>query len=674
MDVVVTSSAEIQKKILKLREEINQHNYSYYVLSTPTVPDSEYDRLYRELEALESQHPDLITLDSPTQRVGGEAQTEFEQVSHDVPMLSLDNVFDHDELLAFDKRVHTRLETVASIHYVCEPKLDGVAISLLYRNGQLVRGATRGDGRTGENVTHNVRTIKAIPLKLVGENIPDELEVRGEIFMPIEAFNRMNREAEKAGQKTFANPRNATSGSLRQLDSKITAQRPLSFYAYALGKKDKNYYPKTHHGVLQQLRQWGFPVSDQIQLVTNVQDCQAFYNDILKRRDSLPYEIDGVVYKVNSLEQQEQLGFVSRAPRWAVAHKFPAQEELTTVKAIEFQVGRTGAITPVARLEPVFVGGVTVSNATLHNFDELYRKDIRVGDTVIIRRAGDVIPEVVSSVVAKRQQGAQVVAMPTECPECSAEVIKPEGEAVARCMGGLYCQAQLSESIIHYVSRKAMDIDGLGDKLVLLLLEHGLIKDVTDIFQLKESDLAALPRMGEKSAQNVLKAIEASKKTTLPRFLYSLGIREVGEATALSLATYCENLQAIIRSDEASLQAVPDVGPIVASRIVAFFRQKHNVELIEKLIEVGVHWPEVKRQKVATTLAGQTFVLTGTLENMSRDEAKAKLQALGAKVSGSVSKKTSYVVAGENPGSKYTKAIELGVSVLDEQGLLKLLS
>ena len=664
----------IQKKSQKLRDAINEHNYRYYVLDAPTIPDSEFDRLFHELQDLEKKHPDLVTPGSPTQRIGGEPLKSFGQIKHAIPMLSLDNIFDDKGLAAFDERVCQRLERQADVEYTCEPKLDGVAISLIYESGALSCAATRGDGSVGEDVTQNVKTISAVPLQMRGSGFPKAFEVRGEIYMPKAGFEKLNKRAAEKNEKTFVNPRNAAAGSIRQLDSRITAERPLAFYAYAVGKVTGDTLPKTHHGILEKLQQWGFPVSPEVTVVKGVDACKKYYKRLLKKRDGLPYEIDGVVYKVNSMQQQKTLGFVSRAPRWAIAHKFPAQEKLSTIKAIEYQVGRTGAVTPVARLEPTFVGGVTVSNATLHNFDEVERKDIRVGDTVIIRRAGDVIPEVVSAIKEKRPKGARKIAIPKHCPVCKAEVIKTEGEAVARCMGGLYCRAQLREAIIHFVSRRAMDIDGLGDKLVDLFVESGLIKDVTGLYRLKQETIAALPRMGEKSAENLLKAIEKSKQTTLPRFLYALGIREVGEATARTLARHFGDIEHLRKADEETLQQASDVGPVVAAHIVGFFHQKHNVELIEKLIEQGVTWPKEKvPPRQSQTLSGQTFVITGTLESMTRDEAKDALQARGAKVSGSVSVKTSAVISGENPGSKLAKAEALGVKTLTEKAFLKLI-
>lgn len=667
-------SKDVLKKVEKLRADLEEHNYRYYVLDAPTIPDSVYDDLFHELKTLETQHPELVSKTSPTQRVGAKPLSEFSEVTHKIPMLSLDNVFNFEELEAFNKRVTDRLKIHGAIEYTVEPKFDGVAISLLYEKGELAVAATRGDGVTGEDVTQNVRTIQSIPLKLRSQKIPKSLEVRGEIFMPIKGFEKFNEKAQQRGEKTFVNPRNAASGSLRQLDSNITAERPLAFFAYAIGYVEGDFVAATHYESMQHLRELGFPVSDMLQKAKGIDKAEAAYQSILAKRDRLPFEIDGVVFKVNQIKQQEQLGFVSRAPRWATAYKFPAQEKITVVRAIEFQVGRTGAVTPVARLEPVFVGGVTVSNATLHNFDELHRKDIRVGDTVIVRRAGDVIPEVVSYIKEKRPKGTKVVPIPQACPECNSEVIKAEGEAVARCMGGLYCPAQLKETIKHFVSRKAMDIEGLGDKLVEQLVDEKIIEDVTGIYQLNQHQLAALPRMGEKSAQNTIDAIESSKKTTLARFLYSLGIREVGEATARTLALHFSTLDNIEKASLDDLITVSDVGPIVAAHIHGFFHQKHNLELIEKLLNYGVNWPKTSVPKPKTSLGGQTFVITGTLSSMTRDEAKERLLALGAKVSGSVSKKTNYVVAGESPGSKYTKAKELNVNILNEEQFKKLLN
>ncbi len=667
----MTMPVDPAQRIAELRTEINHHNYLYYVMDAPELPDAEYDRLLRELQSLEQDNPELIVMESPTQRVGGEPIAAFGQIKHQVPMLSLDNVFSDDELVEFSQRVDKGLSNEA-VTYVAEPKLDGLAISLRYEQGLLIQAATRGDGVTGENVTHNVRTIKAIPLQLLGDNIPDVLEVRGEIYMPKAAFESLNKLALKNDEKPFANPRNAAAGSLRQLDPRITAKRSLAMYCYGTGEVSENVLPNNHLAILNQLKAWGLPVSPDVRAVEDVQGLLAYYSEISERRDSLPYEIDGVVYKVADLAQRKVLGFVARAPRWAIAHKFPAQEELTIVKAIELQVGRTGAITPVARLEPVHVGGVIVSNATLHNEDEIKRKDVRVGDTVIVRRAGDVIPEVVSSVLSRRPADALEFEMPTHCPVCGSDILKAEGEAIARCIGGLICGAQRKEAIKHFSSRKAMDIDGLGDKLVEQLVDAGLVHDVADLFKLEHCQLSGMDRMGDKSAKNLVDAIARSKKTTLPRFLFAIGIREVGEATAQSLARHFSSLEAIEKADIDELQQVADVGPIVAANIAAFFQQQHNLDIIHKLIEEhGLTWPVVEApDESSQPLKGQTFVLTGTLTTMGRTEAKNRLQALGAKVSGSVSKKTSYVVAGAEAGSKLAKAESLGLDILDEDALI----
>jgi len=665
--------AKIIDQINALRTTLNEHNYRYYALDQPTIPDAEYDRLLRELQNLEAEYPTLITADSPTQRVGTAPVKAFAQVAHQVPMLSLDNAFTDEEVLNFDRRIKERL-TTTEVAYCCEPKLDGVAVSLIYSEGKLIQASTRGDGYTGEEITANIRTIRSIPLQLRGSDYPEYCEVRGEVYMPKKGFAKLNELAQQKNEKQFVNPRNAAAGSLRQLDSQITAQRPLAFYCYGVGKIENGNLPTRHSAILQKLNSWGLPVSSEIKVVANIQECLEFYRIIGAKRNSLAYEIDGVVYKVDRLDLQQQLGFVSRAPRWAVAHKFAAQEELTQVLAVEFQVGRTGILTPVARLQPVFVGGVTVSNATLHNMDEIQRKDIRVGDTVIIRRAGDVIPEIVSSVLERRPAHTKIIKLPSRCPVCDSEVVRFEGEAAARCTGGLFCAAQRKEAIRHFASRRALDINGLGDKVVDLLVEQGLIQNVADLYQLTPEQLVKLERLGEKSATNLCAAIANSKATTLPRFLYALGIREVGEATAQNLAMHFKNLPALMTADEELLQTVPDVGPVVAEHIVAFFRQPHNLEVINKLQHAGVHWPEIVVQANATQpLAGKIFVLTGSLASMTRDEAKQQLQQLGAKVSGSVSAKTSYVVAGEEAGSKLTEAQRLGVTVLDENDFLALL-
>lgn len=671
------AATEIQQTIARLRDEINHHNYRYYVLDEPQVPDAEYDRLMRELQALESQAPELITPDSPTQRVGAVPLSGFDEVAHSVPMLSLDNAFSDEDVLAFDQRVRERLEC-DDVVYSAEPKLDGLAVSLRYEDGLLVRGATRGDGHTGEDITQNVRTIASIPLRLIGDDYPAVLEVRGEVYMDKRGFDALNERQRKKEEKTFANPRNAAAGSLRQLDPKITATRPLAMFCYGVGQVEGGAIATCHSEILQQLRDWGLRVSPEQHKVTGIAGCLEYYHQIATRRDALPYEIDGVVYKVDAIAQQQQLGFVSRAPRWAIAHKFPAQEEMTRLIDIDIQVGRTGALTPVARLEPIFVGGVTVTNATLHNEDEIRRKDVRSGDTVIVRRAGDVIPEVVNVVLAKRPDNARSFAMPNRCPVCGSEVRRIEGEAVSRCSGGLYCSAQRKEAIKHFASRRAMDIEGLGDKLVDQLVEMEWIESVADLFdreKLTREQLAGMERMGDKSADNLIAAIDKSKQTTLARFLFSLGIREVGEATAQALANHFGSLPAIITADEEALLQVSDVGPVVAAHLLAFFHEPHNRDVIAELQRLGVVWPDVEAAvDRPQPLAGKTFVLTGTMESMTRDEAKCQLQALGAKVTGSVSKKTSYVVVGVDPGSKRDKAEKLGVALLDEVTLKQLLA
>ena len=669
----MSQPGEAERRIEELREQLRLHNYRYYVLDAPLVPDAEYDRLFRELRQLEEQYPDFITEDSPTRRVGDKPLPGFQEVRHSERMLSLDNVFSDLELADFNRRVRERLGTDKPIAYTAEPKLDGLAISLRYENGKLVQGATRGDGERGEDVTSNVRTIESIPLRLLGDDYPAVLEVRGEVFMPKAGFEKLNELARKAGEKGFANPRNAAAGSLRQLDPRLTAKRPLAFYAYGLGQVAEA-IAGGHAEAMLALRKLGIPVSPELKYLEGIDQCLEYYANILARRDTLPYEIDGVVYKVDSFDEQARLGFVSRAPRWAVAHKFPAQEELTVVEDIEFQVGRTGAVTPVARLKPVTVAGVTVSNATLHNMDEIERKDVRIGDTVIIRRAGDVIPEVVQVVPDRRPKGAKKPALPTRCPDCGSDVLRVEGEAVARCSGGLYCNAQRREGIKHFASRKAMDIEGLGDKLVEQLDEKGLVKTVADVYALKAGDVASLERMGEKSAQNLVAALEKSKSTTLPRFLYALGIREVGEATARSLANHFLTLEAIEQADEEALQQTPDVGPIVASHIASFFRQEHNIEVLQQLLAAGIHWPAIERpDALARPFADKSFVLTGALSR-PRDQIKAQLEGLGARVAGSVSKMTDYVVAGEAAGSKLAKAQDLGIEILDEEQLQEMIN
>lgn len=674
----MTVPVAIRKNVESLRAQIRDHNYRYHVLDAPEVPDVEYDRLMHELQALEAEYSELITSDSPTQRVGAAPAASFGTFEHQLPMLSLDNAFNEVELREFHRRVVDRLgiENTEAIDYAAEPKLDGVAVSLLYQNGLLIRGATRGDGSTGEDITHNVRTIGSVPLSLIGKGFPSTLEVRGEVFMPRAGFLAFNAEATRKGEKTFVNPRNAAAGSLRQLDPRLTASRPLDIYVYSVGQVVGGSIPDRHSDVLDQLRLWGLKVCPERKVVEGIDGCLAFYADIGERRDSLAYDIDGVVYKVDRLDYQQRLGFVSRAPRWAIAHKFPAQEELTVVRDIEFQVGRTGAVTPVARLEPVFVGGVTVSNATLHNMDELHRKDVRVGDTVIVRRAGDVIPEVVKVVLGRRPKRTRIVKAPQACPVCGSAVVREDNGAVARCTGGLLCAAQRAEALKHFVSRRAMNIDGLGSKLIEQLVAADLLQNPADLFGLTSGDLVELDRMGAKSAENLLNAIENSKQTTLSRFLYALGIREVGEATAGSIASHYGQLERIMHADEEALQEVADVGPVVASRIRAFFADRHSQEVVRRLIESGVAWTEFEPQAdlVNGKLAGKTFVLTGTFAKMSRQEAKDQIQAAGGKVTGSVSKQTDFLVAGDKAGSKLTKAQNLKITVLNEVELEKMLS
>ncbi len=660
-----------------LREELERHNRAYYVFDAPTIPDAEYDRLFRELVALEEAHPALVTADSPTRRVGGAPLSEFASVRHATPMLSLGNAFDDDEVAAFDRRVGTTLDT-SPVEYSAELKFDGLAMSLTYRHGALVQAATRGDGESGEDVTANVRTIRVIPLRLTIEPAPALLEIRGEVLLFRDDFAQLNAQQRAAGEKEFVNPRNAAAGSLRQLDSRITARRPLKFFAYGLGAHEGAPIPATHSAMLDWFGAIGLPVCTERAVVHGAEGLLSFYRQIGAARDALPYDIDGVVYKVNRLDQQHNLGFVSRAPRFALAHKFPAQEELTEVTDIEVQVGRTGAITPVARLKPVFVGGVTVTNATLHNEDEVRRKDVWRGDTVIVRRAGDVIPEIVMVSRPGPRSAADRFEMPRQCPVCASEVVREEGEAVARCTGGLFCAAQRKQALLHFAQRRALDIEGLGDKLVDQLVDADVVKTPADLYKLGVASLAALERMAEKSALNVVAAIHASRQTTLARFLFGLGIRQVGEATAKDLARHFGSLDAIMAADEATLLGVPDVGPVVAASIARFFRQPHNREVVEQLRAAGVVWPEsAPRNGPAEAgnpqVAGKTFVLTGTLPAMSREDAKEAIERAGGKVAGSVSKKTDYVVAGSEAGSKLAKAQELGVTVLDEEGLKRLL-
>lgn len=668
---------QAQQKVAELRNTLNEYNYQYYVLDEPSVPDAVYDRDMKALIALEKQYPTLLSPNSPSQKVGGAALSSFEQVTHDVPMLSLDNAFDEESLLAFEKRLKDRLKDSATMEFSCEPKLDGLAVSILYENGELVRAATRGDGQVGENITANVRTISNVPLTLRGDHYPARVEVRGEVFMPREGFAKLNEQQKETGGKVFANPRNAAAGSLRQLDSKITAKRPLMFYAYSLGVVQPESFtlPSTHSERLAQLGQWGLPLCPDIDTAEGGRGCLDYYNRILEKRDNLPYDIDGVVFKVDRIDLQAALGFVARAPRWAIAQKFPAQEEVTTLLDVEFQVGRTGAITPVARLEPVFVGGVTVSNATLHNQDEITRLGVKIGDTVVIRRAGDVIPQVVSVVEANRTGDETDITFPSQCPVCDSQVEKLEDEAVARCTGGLICAAQRKQALKHFASRKAFDIDGLGDKLVDQLVDADLVHSPADFFTLSLGDVVGLERMAEKSASKLLSSLEASKKTTLAKFLYALGIREVGEATAANLAAHFETLEAIRDASLEALVEVQDVGGVVATHIFNFFNESHNTDVIDALLKEGVHWPAIEKPDSENLpLEGKTCVITGTLSEMGRSDAKARLQLLGAKVAGSVSKNTDFLVAGEKAGSKLTKAQELDVEVWDEAALIAFLS
>jgi len=667
---------KVQDRIKFLHQELHFHNHQYYVLDDPQIPDSEYDKMLRELQEIEDEFPEAITIDSPTQRVGAKPLDAFGEVNHLTPMLSLGNAFSEEEVFAFEKRLIERLGSNddKQLEYSVEPKLDGLAVSLLYENGILIQGATRGDGETGENITENVRTIKSIPLKLLGNDIPSRLEVRGEVYMPKSSFEALNMKARNNNEKTFVNPRNAAAGSLRQLDSHITASRNLAMFCYATGLIEGGSLPDTHSAALQRLSEWGLRICPQSKVVKGVQGCLDYYREISESRDALPYEIDGVVYKVNRFDQQQQLGFVSRAPRWAIAHKFPAQEEMTVLNDVEFQVGRTGALTPVARLEPVFVGGVTVTNATLHNMDEIRRKDIRIGDTVIVRRAGDVIPEVARVVPGRRPENAQEIHMPSVCPVCGSTVEQLDDEVVARCSGGLYCAAQQKQAIKHFASRKALDIDGLGDKLVEQLFDEKMIRNVADLYHLKAGQLGKLERMGKKSAQNLVNALQASKETTLARFIYALGIREVGETTAKSLAHYFGSLEKLKSANQEQLQEVDDVGPIVAAHVVNFFAQEHNLEVIESLLEAGINWPtpETQPNDKELPLSGNIYVLTGSLQQLKRNDAKELLEALGAKVTASVSKNTTAVFAGEKAGSKLEKAKKLGVTVYNEDDLLEL--
>lgn len=658
----------------ELRAQLEHHNYRYYVLDDPEIPDVEYDRMFRELQALEAGHPSLLTDDSPTQRIGAAPVAGFAPSEHLLPMLSLENAFTSDELQAFDRRVRERLGLQDPIQYCAETKLDGVAVSLRYEQGSLRRAATRGDGRIGEDITHNVRTIDAVPLRLRGEAHPRLLEVRGEVYIPKAGFAALNTRLAADGEKTFMNPRNAAAGTLRQLDPRIAAARPLEFYAYGVGFFHGGELPLRHSEILALLREWGVRVSPLSRVVVGAEGCQAYYDEIALRRDNLPYEIDGVVLKVDALAQQDALGFVARAPRWAIAFKFPAQEVSTMLRGVDFQVGRTGALTPVARLEPVFVGGVIVSNATLHNVDEIERKDIRVGDTVIVRRAGDVIPEVVRVVEQRRSGHEARIFLPATCPACGSDVVRPEGQSVARCSGGLFCPAQRKEKLRHFASRRAMDIEGLGAKLIEQLVDTGIDGEIVhspaDLYLLNASSLAGLERMGEKSAVKLIAAIEKSKNTTLPRFLFALGIPEVGEVTAANLAQHFGDVDRIAGADQQELEKVPDIGPVVAQHVHEFFRQPENLRVIQEMRRLGVRWTAVERPCDDLPWRGKTFVITGTLSSMTRDEARGRIQAAGGKVVGSVSSKTDYLVVGEDPGSKLVKAQQLGVGVMDEREFL----
>jgi DNA ligase (NAD+) len=666
--------AKLRQRVERLRADIERHNYRYHVLDDPEVPDAEYDRLMAQLRTLEQEHPELVVPESPTQRVGGAPVAGFAAVRHQLPMLSLDNAFARDDVIAFDRRVRERLETEGEIDYACEPKLDGLAVSLTYRDGALAIAATRGDGAVGEDVTHNIRTIPSVPLRLAGKSWPRLLEVRGEVFMSIEGFRAMNSRALERGEKAFVNPRNAAAGSLRQLDPRLTASRPLEIFFYGAGIVEGRNLPDRHSRILDQLRDWGLRTSPESRVVSGVEGLLKYYEDIGRRRAKLRYQIDGVVYKVDLIASQRELGFVARAPRWAIAHKFPAEEEMTRVRAIEWQVGRTGALTPVARLEPVFVGGATVSNATLHNIDELHRKDVRVGDTVILRRAGDVIPEVVRVILEKRPPRTSAVRLPDKCPVCGSDVEREEGEAVARCTGALVCRAQLKESLRHFASRRALDVEGLGSKLVDQLVDDGKVSNAADLYRLTAGELAELERMGQKSAAKLIESLERSKDTTLARFLYALGIRDVGESTADALARHFRTLDALRTATVEEIEEVPDIGPITAAHVHAYLAEKRNAAVINALVKLGVKWPETPAAAPRdSALGGKTFVLTGRLASLTRDEAGDLVRERGGKVAGSVSKNTDYVVAGEEAGSKLRKATDLGIRILDEDEFLRLI-
>ena len=670
-------SESIITEIAQLRKELEQQNYLYHVLDAPQITDQAYDRLFRRLQQLEQENPQLVSPDSPTQRVGSAPASHFETVAHEVAMLSLDNAFDDDEMLDFDRKLGERLEQDGELVYCAEPKLDGLAVSLLYEAGELVRAATRGDGRSGENITANVRTIKSIPLSLRGNAIPRRIEVRGEVYMEVAALAALNRTQLESASKVFANPRNAAAGSLRLLDSRITASRPLTFCSYGIGQFEGEgvELPPSQYQQMLYLRDLGIPISRLIEQLDSVSECMEYHQRILTAREQLAYDIDGVVFKLDSIAWQREAGFVSRAPRWAIAYKFPAQEVMTRLLDVDFQVGRTGALTPVARLEPVAVGGVMVSNATLHNMDEIERKDIRIGDVVIIRRAGDVIPEVVAPVLQQRGGELELPQMPSHCPVCGSEVLQQAGQAAYRCVGGLFCAAQRKEAIKHYASRKALDIEGLGDKLVEQMIDQGLIDSVADLYDLTLEQLSGLERMADKSAQNLLDALDKSKATTLARFIYALGIREVGEATAEALAKFFADITPLFDAELETLQRVEDVGPVVADNIRHFFDQPENRAIVERLLQKGVNWPrgDVGQQQQAQTLAGNTYVISGSLDGMSRDQAAALLKARGARVSGSVSAKTTALIAGDSPGSKLAKAEALDVEIIDQTGFNRLI-
>lgn len=671
----VSKKAASKKKVAeleRLRSEINHHNTLYHSQDDPVISDAEFDRLFRDLKTIEADYPDLVTEDSPTQRVGGAPLSSFSQVEHELPMLSLDNAFGDEDVFDFDQRVKSRLESSDDIEYVCEPKIDGVAVSLLYENGKFIRGATRGDGTTGEDITHNVRTIESVPLRLAGEGFPSRLEVRGEVYIAKSVFKKMNQVAEEKGDKVFANPRNATAGSLRQLDSRLTAQRRLTMFCYSVGLVEGGEVPGYHKDILSRLGDWGLRINPLVRLAGGAKQCLEYFNSIRRDRESLDYEIDGVVFKVNDISLQSKLGMLTRTPRWAIAHKFPAEEGITKLNDVEFQVGRTGAITPVARLKPVKVGGVTISNATLHNMDEVERLGLVIGDTVVVQRAGDVIPKIVSVVLEKRPEKTRAIRLPASCPACGSEIMRAEGEVISRCIGGLSCSAQRKESIRHFASRLALDIEGLGDKLVEQLVDEGLIENPADLFKLNEKQLVELERMAPKSASNLLNALEKSKETTLPRFIYGLGIQEVGESTARSLAMHFGDTESLRTANEEQLLSVPDIGPIVAAKIQHFFQQENNLKVIDSLLAAGLRWKTVESQVNPSILQGQTWVLTGSLSRLTRSEAKNRLQSLGARVAGSVSKNTSCVVAGDAAGSKLTRAQDLGITVLSEDDLISL--